>query len=182
MKNKTKTFVIIIIIIFLLQILCGCFREESYTWHYYGADSEVLLSPISDEEFDDSIKRSTLIKKLETNFSNVTVENEEIYVLYNEKIYVAYNDFNFNKACRYQCSVITFNSNNSIMILSSLKRKFEFWSDRYEYEKTARDKTKNLFKEDKDFLSKKNSMIIDIIQSIYVTEIIYETYIQVVEE
>ena len=174
MENKTKTSVIIIIIIFLLQILCGCFGEESYTWHHYGVDSEVLLSPISDKEFDDSIKRSTLIKKLEANFPNVTVENEEIYV--------AYNDFSFNKACRYQCSVITFNSNNSIMIISSLKREFEFWSDRYEYEKTARDETKNLFKEDKDFLSKKNSMIINIIQSIYVTEIIYETYIQLVEE
>jgi len=175
MNNKIKIITGVIILIIVLS--CGCGYYNDYGYEYMGINSEILLTPITIEESNNSTLRALLIDKLATNFSYVTIEDKNIYILYNEKKYVISNNYhNYSEIQDWQYSKINIIYNNSIMITSRVLRTYGFTGEFSDTKEIAERKAKDLIIEDKIFLKSKISIIIENIKSIYKTEIMYEKY------
>jgi len=175
MNNKLK--IIIGIILILCIYTCGCNGPaDELGYEYMGIYYEILLTPITTEEINNSTLRELLIEKLENNFSYLSIENENISIWYNKSIYVGYNDLDYNKALKFQYSEIDFLSNSSIMINSRVHRSYGYTGKVSDTKEIANKRAKDLIKEDKNFLNSKISIIIENIKSIYKTEIMYEKY------
>ena len=175
MNYDLKIFLSAIIIIFIF--LCGCTNKiDEHAYKYSAAYSEVLLSPISEEEMNNNTLKSLLINEIEKTFPNISLENEDIFIWYNEPKYVAYNDLQYNKNHGWQYSKIDFLTNYSIMIESKVNRSYDYLGKLYESKEEARKNSKHLFNEDKEYLQSQILKVIEILKKFYIIEIIYEKY------
>jgi hypothetical protein len=176
MNKKMELGLIIIVVILMSVLFCGCAEIDEIGYEYTGIRSEVNLSKISNNEFNNDTLKKLLKDKLEIDFYNVTTEEENLYIWYNEKKYVGYNKLENNKATQSQYSKIEFLTNRSIMIISRVYRRPGFKGIVCESENVAEEKSKDLIQEDITYLNSQILKTVEIIQSVYNTHIISEEY------
>jgi len=179
----TKAVVLVGVILFILVFSCGCggIDEHEHAYKYSGAKSEILLSKIPEEEFNNKSIKSLLIERLKNEFYNVTTFWEDIFIWYNEEKYVAYNDLDYNQAKNWQYTMIDFMVNSSILIESGVDRSYDYVGDFYDTESEAEQHSQHLFAEDKIFIQTQTNQIIKDIIDLYNTRVKYEEYIPIIE-
>jgi hypothetical protein len=182
-KTKIITVITICLVLFT-SLLCGCYREEDSmtTYRYEGMTSEIIFSPITQNDFKNETKRNLLINDLAMSFPNVTTENDDIYIWYNNETYLAYNGLDHNKNLKLQYSKIDFLKKLSIIIYSEVDRHTKKL-DRYYYTREeVEKKSANLMEEDIDFLKNQISRMTTILLTHYDTKIINGTFTPYIQE
>jgi hypothetical protein len=176
MPGLKKKVIYIYILIILINIVSGCFGGSSKPYYYNKAYLDILTSPISNDEYNNSTLYSELFNEIETNFTNISNFEKEIYIWYNERIYDGYDNLNYNMHAQGQCSIISFLSNNSLKIESKVIRPAGLGGDFAESKTKAFKKAKDLYEHDKEFLDEQISIIIKIIISVYNVNVIFKEY------
>jgi hypothetical protein len=176
MTHLKEKVILIIILIILIYTLSGCFGGSTKPYYYNKARLIILTSPVSIDEYNNNTLYSDLIKRIESNFTNISNYDEEIYIWYNERIYIGYDDLKSNMYSQDQYSMIFFLSNNSIKIESKVRRLNKYDGDYAESKTKAFEKAIDLYEHDKEFLNEQTSKIIEIIISVYDVDIVFKEY------